>query len=159
MRGKTNKEFLNMLSGWLPLFYAMYHGRIGATYCRAKKKENYGDGEKYSAIYLKGGNIVEFRIVSAVRDTENLLWRTELFKIICTNLKLTELQVLRMLIDPKSALYKHMRLVYGGDKIMKLIRNFVTFSAEWNDAKMPSLTAERIRKFEESIIKQKGDKK
>ena len=159
MASKSNKELLDSLIGWLPLFYGMYPGRIRATYCAAKKKENYGDGEKYSAIYLKGSKIVEFRIVSAVRDSDNLMWRTELFKIMCSNLDLSELQVLRMLLDTKSQLHKHITVIYKGEKLMKLIRNFVKFSDDFNDAKMPSLTEERIKKFEENFIKEKGDKK
>jgi len=160
IRGKTSAQVLETLSGWLPLFYAMYSGRITAHYCQAKKKKNYGDGEKYSAIYLKQPNILEFRILSAVRDKENLLWRTELFKIMCLNLDLTELQVLRLLIDPEAALYAHIRKIYDGERFMNIIRKFVKFSDDFNDARMPSLTEERIKKFELNFIKnKKGGKK
>lgn len=157
MKGKSGEEFLSSLLGWLPLFYAMYPGRIEKNYSRAKKKENYG-GDKYSAIHLKSPNIVEFRIISAVRDVENLLWRTELFKIMCSNLDLTELQVLRMVLTPKTELHKHLYKIYQGERLMNLIRNFVKFSDDFNDAKMPTLTEERIKKFEENYIKQKGGK-
>lgn len=56
------------------LLYSLYYGRIGNSYCNSnfKTREN---TRKYSMIKFRDHNFVEFRLFSAVKSADQVLWR------------------------------------------------------------------------------------
>ena len=60
------------------LFYALYRHRLNNHYSSCDKAMN-KTGERYAAIREKRNNIVEFRLVSRVRNGKQLKWRFRLF--------------------------------------------------------------------------------
>jgi hypothetical protein len=131
------------LSGFFPLLYAMYEGRLDKTYSKAKKKHEYYQRDKYSSIYIKD-HVVEIRIPSAVVNVQNLLWRRDLVRIMVDNINKSELQVLRMMLNEKSKLHIHLRKVYSIDAIIGKIKKFIKYSDEFNNKKLPSANTTRL---------------
>ena len=129
----TTKELNEGLSCFYPLLYAMYENRLGQTYCVAKNKNEYHQGnEKYSAIYVKS-KVLEFRIFPAVRDVKNLIWRRDLMRIFVNNINKSEVDVLKMLVNKKSLLYKHLSKIFSEDKIMQKANLFIKYSKLYNN--------------------------
>ena len=132
----NTEQLFEGLSGFFPLLYSMYNGRIHRDYCKAKKKHSYYSRDKYSSIYIRD-NVVELRIFSAVIDVDNLLWRRDLVRIMCENINKSELEVLRMLLDHRSKLYKHLRKIYSEDRMFTKIELFIRYSNEFNNKLLP----------------------
>jgi hypothetical protein len=106
---------------------------MNENYCAAKKKsEMSARADKYSAVYIRD-NRVEFRIFPAVRSLDNLLWRTELIKIMVKNINSTELQVFKMLMNKKSKLYRHLLRIMSAETIHKKCIKFLEYSKAFND--------------------------
>lgn len=154
----TANELLEGVAGFVPLLYAMYNGRIGNDYCSPKQKWVYHRGGNRDAINLRGNRMVveaenkifgaiEFRIFSAVRNVNNLIWRRDLMRIFANNINKSERDVLKMLCSPNSLLFKHLNKVYSVDRIVDKIKLFVEFSKEYNFRKleMPDLDAVRAK--------------
>ena len=145
-------ELFEHLSGYFPLFYSMYEHRIETYYSKAKKKHEYFSRDKMSSIYIKP-NVLEFRIPSAVKNVQNLLWRRDLMRILCKSIKLvaatknteayyrgrTEVEVLQAMLNQKSLLYKHLRLVYTQEQVLNKAEKFVTYSESYNDKVLPKI--------------------
>jgi hypothetical protein len=126
-------EIFEGLSGYFPLFYAMYEKRMEQTYCKAKKKKEMAyKKDKYSAFYVRD-TTVEFRIPSAVKNVSNLLWRLTFMQIICKGFCKSETQVLKDLVNCKSKLHKHLRKVYSAEQILDKANKFVNYSRLYND--------------------------
>lgn len=126
-------EIFEGLSGYFPLFYAMYEKRMEQTYCKAKKKTEMAyKKDKYSAFYVRDVT-VEFRIPSAVKNVSNLLWRLAFMQIICKGFCKSETQVLKDLVNCKSKLHKHLRKVYSAEQILDKANKFVKYSRVYND--------------------------
>lgn len=132
-RGTEGSELFESLSSWIPMIYSLYVGRIHRHYCRVKKNDDIINGEdKYQSIRIFDDR-VEFRIISAVRDVDNLVWRRDLFRIICRNLDITPFSVVSMLSDKKSELYKHLAEVYSESSIRKKLKLYAFFADELLD--------------------------
>ncbi len=69
------------------LFYALYRYRLNNSYSNKDKAMN-KTGERYAAIREKNHNIVEFRLVSRVRNGEQLKWRFRLFSELAKAIKI-----------------------------------------------------------------------
>jgi len=151
-------QLFQLIEGWLPLFYTLYEGRISGEYCKAKEKYKYAiERDKYSAIFVKS-SVVEFRIPSAVTSVKNLLWRRDLMRIICSSIKeesvkgiegtayigATEIDVLKMLVNPTSELHQHLRKIYSHDKLLAKINRFVHFADNFNSVSLPRIDADQI---------------
>jgi hypothetical protein len=81
----TGRELYEQLQGYTPLFHALYYGRIDNTYCAGKPIDALKDSsDKYQSIAIHS-NRIEYRIVSAVKNIENLIWRTKLIELIMNN--------------------------------------------------------------------------
>jgi hypothetical protein len=141
----NTEQLFEGLSGFFPLLYSLYNGRITKTYSKAKMKHKYYDRDKYSAIFIKD-HVVEFRIFSAVKNVNNLLWRRDLMRIMCENVNKSEVDVLRMLLNHKSKLYKHLRLVYSQDALIDKIELFVKNAEDFNNKKLPKIIRANIKK-------------
>jgi hypothetical protein len=131
----TPEQLAEGLSGFFPMLYALYNGRLNQNYCRAKKKHEYYKQDKYSAIYIKG-HLVEFRIFSAVRNVTNLLWRRDLIRLMVENINKSETEVLKMMLNKSSKLHKHLAKVYSPSDMMTKAKLFIQYSAEFNNKKI-----------------------
>jgi len=131
----NTEHLFEALSGFFPLLYAIYPNRIHEDFCRAKKKHEYYQKAKRSAIHIKD-NVVEFRIFPAVRNYNNLIWRRDLMRIMCDNVNKSEGDVLKMLINSNSKLHKHMRKIYSHDALIERIERFIDHSLSFNNKKL-----------------------
>jgi len=127
----TTTQLFEHLSGYFPLFYAMYEHRLDTGYSKAKKKHRYYDQDKMSSIFIKS-NVLEFRIPSAVKSVSNLIWRRDLMRIMCKSIKL-------IAATKNSTLYKHLRLVYSQDQLISKAEKFVLYSESYNDKVLPKI--------------------
>ena len=131
--GMTGEELFGLMKPYVPLFLALYSGRMDNTYSKAMKHErSYISGGKYQAIAVKH-RIVELRIVSAVPNVDTLLWRRDLIRIVaegCDN-SVRPMQVLRDLLDKRSALHKHLAKVYDADKIALITSMYAQFADDF----------------------------
>lgn len=139
------EELFEGMSAFYPLLYAMYPYRISKSYSKAKKKHEYYQREKYSAIYMRG-QVLEFRIFSGVKNVDQLIWRRDLIRIFCDNINKSESDVLRMLIDHRSKLYKHLRKVYSQETLIDKTELFINHVREWNNKKLPAINREQLKK-------------
>jgi hypothetical protein len=146
----TPEQLFEGLSSFMPLLYTMYPHRIDRSYCQAKKKYNYRSPDKYSAVYIKH-NVVEFRIFPAVRSVKNLLWRRDLIRIMCDNINKSELDVLKMLVNQNSKLYKHLRKIYSQDVLLERTKQFIMYTERFNDKKLPPIDPKKFKKGEDNI--------
>lgn len=146
----TTEQLFESLSGFYPLLYSLYNGRLDRTYCQAKKNHEYYRKDKYSAVYIRV-DTVEFRIFSAVSSVSNLLWRRDLLRIMCDNLNKSEVDVLRMLLNQKSRLYRHLRLVYSQEKLIDKISLFVDYSRIYCNKVIPKPNIDRLKKNDDNL--------
>ena len=132
----TPDQLGNGFMGFMPLLYSIYENRINRDYSRAKVKHEYFVNKgKYSSMFIKG-NLVELRIFPAVKNTDNLMWRVGLVRIMCENLYRSELDVLKMILNTRSRLYKHLALVFDDAKILDKANKFIKHSNIYNGTKL-----------------------
>lgn len=130
------------LKGFLPLLYSVYNLRVDSSYSQAKPvysylNDNYHSSNNHSTALQIKEKVLEFRIVAAVRNVKNLIWRRDLFRIMVENINKSEQQVLRMMLNPRSLLHRHLRKVYKSDeRFMKKCNDFVRFSESYNQVKL-----------------------
>lgn len=132
----TTDQLFEGFSGFYPLLYALYEWRVDKNYCKAKQKHEYYRKDKYSAVYIRDIT-VEFRIFSAVKNTSNLLWRRDFIRIMADNFNKSEFDVLKMMVNSNSKLYKHLRKVFPQDKMMDKVRLFVKYADLYGNKKLP----------------------
>jgi hypothetical protein len=138
------------LKGFLPLLYTVYDVRVDKTYSEAKPISHYLNNERHndhhSALQIKD-SVVELRIVAAVRNVKNLLWRRDLVRIMIKHINKSEQEVLRMMLNPNSLLSKHLKKVYKADeKYMKKCNDFVRFSEKYNQVKLSEIDWDRFKR-------------
>jgi hypothetical protein len=86
MKGKTDKELLDLCSGWLPLIFAMYKKRLNNTYCSGKGYDDMKySSDKMQAIRMRG-NYIEFRLIASVKSFDTLMFRLNFFRVMAKNL-------------------------------------------------------------------------
>lgn len=158
-------EMLEGLSAFFPLLYALYDGRTENDYSKPKLKWEYHDGGRSRGAINSRGNrsiaqadhktfgAIEMRIFSAVRSVKNLMWRRDLVRIMVENFGKSEREVLRLLMNPKSKLLKHLLKVYTIQRIVKKITLYVYLSKEYNHKvlQMPDST-ELLEKLRNQLI-------
>jgi hypothetical protein len=147
-------QMLNGIKAFIPLLYSMYNFRMENEYCTPKKHKYLAiENEKYSSIHFKGNrdvcsihSVMEIRIVSAVRNCENLIWRRDLLRIIMENINRSERDVLRMLTNDRSRLFKHLSKVYSDRDMIRKANQYVELAEAWNDIKLPPIDWDAINK-------------
>lgn len=79
--GLNGNEMFDLISGYTPLLYSLYYGRVDKTYSKGKSnKDLLSENEKYQAIKIWSDR-VEFRIISAVPNMNTLKWRCRLLEL------------------------------------------------------------------------------
>lgn len=80
--GLNGNQMFDDVSGYTPLLYSLYHGRVDKNYSKGKSnKDLVSENEKYQAIKIWPDR-VEFRIISAVPNVATLKWRCRLLDLI-----------------------------------------------------------------------------
>lgn len=121
----TGRELYQTIKAYMPLLYALYPKRTNNTYCRGINKFD-DASEKYGAVHIKGGRL-EFRIFSAVRSIDNLMWRISLIKYMVSNRNVSEADVLKSMLDGRSKLHGILRKVYKVDDIIEKSKLFYDY--------------------------------
>lgn len=138
-------ELFEGMCGFVPLLYSMYEHRLDKTYSQAKKKyEYFYTRDKYSSFYIKN-NRVELRLPPAVKSVRNLLWRRDLMRIIMTNINASEIDVLKMIVNQKSKLYKHLRVIYTQSEVLSKIEKFIMYSKMYNNKVIDPICTKNIK--------------
>jgi hypothetical protein len=138
-------ELFEGMSGFIPLLYSMYEHRLDKTYSKAKKKQEYFyTRDKYSSFYIKN-NRVEIRLPSSVKSIKNLLWRRDLMRIIMTNINASEVDVLKMIVNQRSKLYKHLRLIYTQSQLLTKVEKFIQYSKMYNNKVLDNVDVSKIK--------------
>lgn len=122
--GHINLSFPNMrprkmfeqISGFVPLLLSMYSGRLNNEYCCENIHKNNDKDDHYSAICLHE-NRVEFRLISAVKNTEQLLWRARLFELIVNYKTDSVSDVIKMCCNAHHEIHKHLRKIYSHETL------------------------------------------
>ena len=131
----TTEQLFQGISGFLPVLYSLYESRVDVNYCKVKKKHEYLNRDKYSAVYVRD-TTVEFRIFPAVKSVDNLKWRIDLLRIMVRNFGKSERDILTMLCDRKSILHEHLLKVISADKMLQKVALFVKYSSIYNDTNL-----------------------
>lgn len=132
--GKTSNQLLQNISGYLPLFYALYNGRIANSYCKAKSKTEYLNNLlKYSAFHCKQNNVLEIRIFPAVKNITNLLWRSELLRIILANQTTSYRQAVIHLTNQNHELHQHLLKIYTSTQLLQKLKLFIKYAKQFDD--------------------------
>lgn len=153
----TPNQLFEGLSAFMPLMYSMYTNRLTKSYCQAKEKYKYrSSSDKYASVFIKD-QVVEFRIFPAVRSVKNLLWRRNFIRLLCDNINKSELDVLKMLVNQNSKLYKHMRKIYSQDELLEKAKQFIYYSERFNDKKLPPIDPKKFKKGEDNITDSTDD--
>ena len=74
------------------------------------------------------------------------MWRRDLLRIVANNINSSERDVLRMLMNPSSLLFKHLIKVYSVERIVDEISLFVSYSKDYNATKLNMPDLEALRK-------------
>ena len=141
----TPSELFEGITGFFPLIYGLYPKRTQQDYCHAKSKRVMGnDPDKRSAFFIKHG-MLECRIFPAFRNVDNAIWRIELMQIMLSNINMSENEVLKMLVNTKSKLHKHIMLMYkkaerenASECLMELCTRFVQYARQYNHVNLSS---------------------
>ena len=130
-RGKSGRQFFNEIQAYLPLLLSLYRNRLGNTYSKIQKdKASYENAGKYSAVSVKR-DYVEFRMPSAVRNCEQLIWRRDLIRIMCSNLMARPINVLGDITNSRSPLHKHLLKVLTQEQILRVASVYAQFADDY----------------------------
>ena len=135
IKDKTNKEVFNLIRGYVPLIYAMYFGRLDNRFATAKKIDELGQYNRYDAFnFTKQYGILEFRIFSAVKTREQLIWRAELIALMFKHHRKGSASVLKMLFTD-SPIKAHLLKIYNPIKYEALIDRVIRYTDIYMTAK------------------------
>ena len=127
-RGKSGSDFFDSITAWIPLFLTIWRHRLGNTYSPIQRKpENYKRAGHYSAIQVRT-RYIEIRLPSAVKNVNNLLWRRDLMRLVCTYQNLKPLQLITAMLSPKSDIGQHLRKVYSDADMLKVVSIYSQFA-------------------------------
>lgn len=130
------EELFEMISGYMPIIYAIYKKRANTSYSMAKEKYSMkNSNEKFQAVRIIKDDInprIEFRIFPLVENIEQLQWRIELLRIIANNPSNRYTDVANMLCDKSSDLYKHFAKIFPHDKIKKRLLDSIKFAQDFD---------------------------
>ncbi len=127
-RGVSGDDFFDSIQAFVPLFLTIWRHRITNHYSQIQRKpDNYKRAGKYSAVNIQS-RYIEFRLPPAFKNVTNLLWRRDLMRIMCDNENIKPLQLITMMLNPKSALGIHLRKVYSNDQVLKVVSLYAQFA-------------------------------
>lgn len=137
----SSQELLRSIGGYLPLFYSLYQNRVENGYSPAKSLRRYIEvREKYSSFNCKNDGIIEVRIFPAVMNVANLLWRTELLRIILSNPTENYKTALVKIANPKNELHQHLAKIFDRQKLFEKVKLFVNYAAQFEQVQFKQKT-------------------
>jgi len=146
----SGDQLFDMLSGYMPMLYSIYNGRIHKSYCIAKAKNNLKrNRDKYSSVFIKD-SYIEFRIFSAVPDMNTLLWRTELIKLMTMHPTKDEFRAIMYMADVKHPICQHLMKVYSAERMVTKIRLAIKYLSDFEKT---DLTQAKLKRIDVAIIK------
>lgn len=148
VRDKNAKEIFSLIQGYTPLLYAMFPTRIENRYCKAKKLNEFNDRERYEAINLTKGNILEFRIFSRVKNVTQLTWRYKFIRYMFNNQRKGAASIVRMLLTD-SKLKALLLDVYSLESYNKLVERVIKFTDVYMSARDIKTTSTLITKMKQ----------
>lgn len=126
--GLSGEELFDKLKGYVPLFYALYYGRVNKNYCKGKSNRDLkNENEKYQAIKIHH-NRIEFRIISAVTSVDTLEWRT---KLIMMMLKHPTHDIIQAYYNVDTRFTSLLRKVYSPERLLELKDRFIQFTRQF----------------------------
>lgn len=126
--GLSGSELFDKVKGYVPLFYALYHGRVNKNYCKGKSNEDLRyENEKYQAIKIHHDRI-EFRIISAVPNVNTLKWRSKLLMMI---LQHPTSDIIRAYYNVDTKFTKLLKQTYSDDKLVIVKQRFIEFTKQF----------------------------
>jgi hypothetical protein len=132
----TARDTFEMVSGYIPLFYAIYKKRSESDYCGAKEKSRMKEStEKMQAVRIIEDIVnprIEFRIFPLVKDIDQLEWRIGLLRIMAMNPTNRFNEVCNMLTDKESELYQHMAKEFAPSKIKQRILDSIEMAKRYD---------------------------
>lgn len=139
-RSYTNaKDLFEMISGYMPLFYAIYPKRANQSYCEAREKYimKESTATKYQAVRIIEDDLgdsarIEFRIFPLVKNIKQLEWRIGLLRIMANNPTDRYTDVINTLCDKSSELYKHFLQIYEPSQIKRRAIQSVDCAKKWD---------------------------
>jgi hypothetical protein len=150
---RSGQQTFEDVYGYIPLLYAMYPNRLDKQYSEAKSKSRLiANRDKYSSVFIKD-RFIEFRIFSAVRSMDNLLWRAELIKIMAENMTSDPYHMLSFLLNRKHKLHKHLLKVYSVDDLLDKTRLVIKYMKKYDSVELPKHRKDHIEKIGQTIKK------
>lgn len=152
---KTPEKLLNSISGYLPLLYSIYSNRYKKSYSRAIKKDEYKNCSGSHGVAMNiTEKTLELRIFPAVENKENLLWRTELIRLMITNTTEDHKEAFKnCFLDEEHPICKHLSIIFSEDKMIKKAKLFSSIAKEIDNL---DVAPEELAKAEINIKKIKG---
>jgi hypothetical protein len=156
-RGLSGEEFFDSIQAFVPLFLTIWRHRLGNSYSQMQRKpDNYKRAGKYSAVNIQS-RYVEFRLPPAFKNVTNLLWRRDLMRIMCANENIKPLQLITMMLNPKSELGVHLRKVYSNDQVLKVVSMYAQFADDLYGSF--NFSADGVGVFHKSVVRRLKNRK
>jgi hypothetical protein len=156
-RGLSGEEFFDSIQAFVPLFLTIWRHRLGNSYSQMQRKPyNYKRAGKYSAVNIQS-RYVEFRLPPAFKNVTNLLWRRDLMRIMCANENIKPLQLITMMLNPKSELGIHLRKVYSNDQVLKVVSMYAQFADDLYGSF--NFSADGVGVFHKSVVRRLKNRK
>jgi len=156
-RGVSGDDFFDSIQAFVPLFITIWRHRLGNSYSQIQRKpDNYKRAGKYSAVNIQS-RYIEFRLPPAFKNVTNLLWRRDLMRIMCANENIKPLQLITMILNPKSALGIHLRKVYSNDQVLKVVSMYAQFADDLYGSF--NFSADGVGVFHKSIVRRLKNRK
>jgi len=154
-RGVNAGELFDRFAPYLPLFYALYFGRLKNHYSHAQTKESAKRHPSRGAVNLKlGQNAIEFRLISAVPNVDTLKFRTDLFRYVAeqidANPNTTPKDVLRAMQSNSTPLYQILRQQYTADQLNVKLNHACIMYLFLEQADQNQFNAERQKEIYET---------
>lgn len=130
--GWSGEDLAARMADRWSLLYALYAPRLRSSYAKPKKLPDTISHDRFRAINVLPDR-VELRLISRVRDREQLIWRVTLLAIICA---IDDRPMAEQLADDASLVRQHLAAVYSPEQIARRITLFERF-AKWRE--IPSL--------------------
>lgn len=156
-RGLSGEEFFDSIQAFVPLFLSIWRHRLGNSYSQMQRKpDNYKRAGKYSAVNVQS-RYVEFRLPPAFKNVTNLLWRRDLMRIMCANENIKPLQLITMMLNPKSELGIHLRKVYSNDQVLRVVSMYAQFADDLYGSF--NFSADGVGVFHKSVVRRLKNRK
>lgn len=145
-RDRDQYELYHDMVGYFPLLYALYPKRALNGFSRAIEHTRMREINGHSvAISMSSRGTVEFRIFPCPSNMTTMVWRVRLCQIMVNNTCTNPQELRAMLMDTKSQLHKHLRLIYKTDAQLQNKFDLVRlFAAQIEKVRIAKMSTKRL---------------